>query len=133
MDDAYPLLGEVVLDPAMTLDAALDGSDLPGLVMEPALADRLLLSPGDTVRLVDAALRAPSPGFAVVWGVSANTRNWWDLTAARALGYEPADDAESYAEALIAVHGEPDLTDPVHSRVGGEFATAAFDSENFDA
>jgi uronate dehydrogenase len=91
------------------------------------------LSPGDTVRLVDAALRTPSPGFAVVWGVSANTRGWWDLTAARALGYEPADDAEVYAEALIAAHGEPDLADPVHDRVGGEYATAAFDSENFDA
>ncbi len=91
------------------------------------------LSPGDAVRLVDAALRAPSPGFAVVWGVSANTRGWWDLTAARALGYEPADDAEAYAEALIAAHGEPDLSDPVHARVGGEYATAAFDSENFDA
>src|SRR3954465_9103787 len=29
------------------------------------------LSPADTVSLVDAALRAPSPGFSVVWGVSA--------------------------------------------------------------
>jgi uronate dehydrogenase len=89
------------------------------------------LSPADTVSLVDAALKAPSPGFSVVWGVSANTRNWWDLTAARALGYEPQDDAEVYAEALLAVHGEPDLTDPVHARVGGEYTTAAF--ENFQA
>jgi uronate dehydrogenase len=87
------------------------------------------LSPADTVSLVDAALTAPSPGFAVVWGVSANTRNWWDLTAARALGYEPADDAEVYAEALVEVHGEPDLTDPVHARVGGEYTTADFDAE----
>lgn len=87
------------------------------------------LSPGDTVRLVDAALRTPSPGFRVVWGVSANTRNWWDLTAARALGYEPADDAEIYADELIAAHGEPDLTDPVHARVGGEYATPAFDAD----
>jgi uronate dehydrogenase len=86
------------------------------------------LSPGDTVSLVDAALRAPSPGFAVVWGVSANTRNWWDLTAARALGYEPADDAEDYAEALIEAHGEPDLADPVHARVGGEYTLPDFDA-----
>ncbi len=91
------------------------------------------LSPGDTVRLVDAALRTPSPGFAVVWGVSANTRNWWDLTAARGLGYEPEDDAERYAAALVAVHGEPDLTDPVHARVGGEYATAAFDADDHPA
>ena len=67
-----------------------------------------------------------------MWGVSANTRNWWDLTAARALGYEPADDAEVYAEALIEVHGEPDLADPVHGRVGGEYTTADFDAENFE-
>jgi uronate dehydrogenase len=90
------------------------------------------LSPRDQVSLVDAALRAPSPGFAVVWGVSANTRGWWDLTAARALGYEPADDAEAYAAALVAVHGEPDLADPVHGRVGGEFTTADFDAEHFE-
>ena len=86
------------------------------------------LSPADTVALVDAALRAPSPGFAVVWGVSNNTRNWWDLTAARALGYDPADDAEVYAEALTEAHGEPDLSDPVHARVGGEYTLADFDA-----
>jgi uronate dehydrogenase len=91
------------------------------------------LSPADQVNLVDAALRAPSPGFSVVWGVSANTRNWWDLTAARALGYEPVDDAEVYATALIKAHGEPDPTDPVHTRVGGEYATAAFDAEVIEA
>ena len=91
------------------------------------------LSPADQVHLVDAALRAPSPGFSVVWGVSANTRNWWDLTAARALGYEPVDDAEVYATALIEAHGEPDPTDPVHTRVGGEYATAAFDAERIEA
>ena len=91
------------------------------------------LSPGDTVSLVDAALTAPSPGFSVVWGVSANTRNWWDLTAAEALGYRSVDDAESYAEALIAAHGEPDLTDPVHATVGGEYATAAMDADVIEA
>ena len=32
------------------------------------------LSPGDAVRLVDACLRAPNLDFAVVYGVSANTR-----------------------------------------------------------
>jgi uronate dehydrogenase len=91
------------------------------------------LSPADTVALVDAALTAPAPGFSVVWGVSANTRNWWDLTAARALGYEPTDDAEVHAEALIEALGEPDLSDPVHARVGGEYSTAEFDAENFSA
>jgi uronate dehydrogenase len=90
------------------------------------------LSPADTVSLVDAALTTPSPGFSVVWGVSANTRNWWDLTAARSLGYDPQDDAEVYAEALIEAHGAPDLADPVHARVGGEYTLPDFDAENFE-
>jgi uronate dehydrogenase len=86
------------------------------------------LSPTDTVGLVDAALTAPSPGAAVVWGVSDNTRRWWDLTAAEALGYRSVDDSESYAAAVIAIHGEPDPADPVHARFGGEYATADFDA-----
>jgi uronate dehydrogenase len=91
------------------------------------------LSPRDTVSLVDAALTAPAPGFSVVWGVSDNTRRWWGLSAAEALGYRSADDAEEYAAALIQAHGEPDLADPVHGRVGGEYTTAGFDTENFPA
>jgi len=91
------------------------------------------LSPTDTVGLVDAALRADPPGFAVVWGVSDNTRRWWDLTAAQALGYRSVDDAEPFAAALIATHGQPDPADPVHALVGGEYATAAFDAEVFDS
>ncbi|GGG80019.1 drug:proton antiporter [Salipiger pallidus] len=51
VDDAYPLLGEMQLDPAMPLAQALDGGELPGAVMAPVLADRLGLSPGDSFRL----------------------------------------------------------------------------------
>ena len=49
-----------------------------------------------------AALTAPSPGFAVVYGISANTRAWWDLAPGRALGYDPQDDAESFAAEIEA-------------------------------
>lgn len=52
VDDAYPLIGEMALDPAMPLDSALSTTDgLPGAVMERALSDRLGLTPGDTFRL----------------------------------------------------------------------------------
>jgi len=51
VDDLYPLIGEVTLDPPIPLAQALDGSALPGLVMERVLADRLALKVGDTVRL----------------------------------------------------------------------------------
>ncbi|MEU2347417.1 NAD(P)-dependent oxidoreductase [Modestobacter sp. NPDC049651] len=91
------------------------------------------LSPGDTVRLVQAALTAPDPGFRTVWGVSDNTRRWWDLTAARALGYQPQDDAEPFAAALLAAPGEPDPADPVHARVGGEFTSDEFDADTIAA
>jgi len=55
------------------------------------------LSYPDAVRLFAACLAAPDVGFRVVYGASANTRAFWDLTPARELGYEPQDDAERYA------------------------------------
>ena len=55
------------------------------------------LSPDDCVRMIDAALTATAPGFAVLYGISANTRAWWDLEPGRALGYDPLDDAEEFA------------------------------------
>ena len=64
------------------------------------------LSRGDAVRLVAASLSAPDVGFRVVYGASANTRRFWDLTSGRALGYEPQDDAERYAD---EVGGTPHL------------------------
>ncbi len=48
VDDAYPLVGQVQLDPAIPLEDAL--ADYGG-VMERVLADRLALTPGDTFRL----------------------------------------------------------------------------------
>ena len=44
--------------------------------------------------MVEAALTAPSPGYAVLYGISANTRAWWDLEPGLRLGYDPHDDAE---------------------------------------
>lgn len=80
------------------------------------------LSPADGVRLVDACLTAPSPGFRIVWGISRNTRRWCSLAEGEAVGYFPVDDAEVFAEELIAQHGEPDFDrDPILTRVGGQW------------
>lgn len=79
------------------------------------------LSPADCARLVDAALGSASLTFAIVWGVSANTRRTWSLDAGRALGYEPHDDAEAYAATLA--DAEPDPTDGF---VGGGFTSPGF-------
>ena len=52
VDTAYPLAGAVTLDPLMPLAQALAGDGaLPGAVMQPLLADRLGLQPGDSFRL----------------------------------------------------------------------------------
>ena len=79
------------------------------------------LSHDDAVRLFDAALTTPDPGYAVLYGVSANTRGWWDLEPGRALGYHPQDDAEAYADEVAA----SDRDEEENARVGGPFATEA--------
>ena len=56
-----------------------------------------LLTHADLVRLVRAAIEAPSDvRYAIVYGVSNNTWRFWDLESARAIGYVPLDDAEAW-------------------------------------
>jgi uronate dehydrogenase len=97
------------------------------------------LSPDDAGRLFEACVTAPAPGFRVIYGVSANTRGGWvSLEGARALGYQPRDDAEVYAaDVLPAVGGTaprwpdpawPDPGDPVFRYLGGEFTLPSRDA-----
>ncbi|MEV7471933.1 NAD(P)-dependent oxidoreductase [Streptomyces kronopolitis] len=81
------------------------------------------LSPADCARLVHAALTAEEVHHTVVYGISANARAWWDLSAGAILGYIPQDDAEVFAGQLIAELGEPQLEDPEHTHIGGAFLT----------
>ncbi|MDJ0345486.1 NAD(P)-dependent oxidoreductase [Streptomyces sp. H10-C2] len=81
------------------------------------------MSPADCARLLHAALTAEDVRHTVAYGSSANTRIWWDLTSARALGYDPQDDSEPYAADLIAEQGELDPANPDHAHLGGHFCT----------
>jgi uronate dehydrogenase len=89
------------------------------------------LSHDDAVRMVEAALTAPEPGFAVLYGISANTRAWWDLGPGRALGFQPRDDAEAYAEEILA---HPESADDRFeaSYVGGPFTGDSLVRPAFD-
>lgn len=80
------------------------------------------LSPNDAISLFTAAVDAPVE-FSIVYGVSDNTRGWWDLASARALGYEPRDNAEAFADDVAA--------DPSASfdTQGGVFTAPAFAGE----
>ncbi|MHA6763475.1 NAD-dependent epimerase/dehydratase family protein [Streptacidiphilus sp. PAMC 29251] len=81
------------------------------------------LSPADCARLMHAALTAPDVHHSIVYGTSANTRGWWDLAPARALGFEPQDDSEVYAAEVVAEHGELVPGTPEHTYLGGAFTT----------
>jgi uronate dehydrogenase len=84
------------------------------------------LSPGDAVRLIDALLRAPSFGFQMLYGISANTRAWWDLAPAIALGYRPEDDAEVFAGEVLADRAPLSEDDPDRRYVGGRAALGSW-------
>lgn len=60
------------------------------------------LSPGDALRLMKACLTTPSPGYRIVWGVSANTRGYFARSGGEEIGFYPQDDAETYAGSIFA-------------------------------
>ncbi|TWV55651.1 NAD(P)-dependent oxidoreductase [Streptomyces misionensis] len=101
-----------------------------GGCFEKPIATRQLatwLSPDDCARLMEALIAAPSPGFRVVWGVSDNARRWFSLDEARALGYEPEDDAERFAGEL---EGRHDPLDEIY--LGGAFCSPELDADPDD-
>lgn len=79
-------------------------------------------SPEDFCRLIDVGLGAEFD-YEIVYGVSANTRSFWDNGNAERLGYQPADNAEHQAAALIDRISD----DPVNEAFqGGAFCSPEF-------
>ena len=130
--DTFYGVGKVAAEALLSLYADRHGIDalaarIGSFLPQPETRRHLStwLSPDDAIRMVDACLTAPDPGFAVLYGISANTRAWWDLEPGRRLGYRPQDDAEAFAAAIEATAAtDADATDAAH--VGGPFATEAF-------
>lgn len=60
------------------------------------------VSPRDMVELVRCCIEAPDFSYVIAWGVSANTRSFWDNSEATILGYVPRDNAEDWAESVLA-------------------------------
>ena len=61
------------------------------------------ISHRDMVQLTAVGLETPKLHYAVVYGISANTRGWWDNSVAFDLGYDPEDDSEAYAAEIMAM------------------------------
>ena len=78
VDDAYPLYGDVILNPSLDLASALAWRDgMWGAAIDPALATRLGLQPGDRVQVGDAMLevraiivRQPDRSLRADWGAA---------------------------------------------------------------
>ena len=87
------------------------------------------LSPGDCTRLFEAAITTPGPGFRVVWGVSANTRDVVSLNEARSIGYVPQDNAEQYASEVVPAPTSDDP--PARDLLGGPYTAPTFDSSPY--
>lgn len=127
--DTFYGVGKVAAEAVMSLYADRYGIDavscrIGSFLPQPETLRNLStwLSHDDCVRMVEAALTTPAPGFAVLYGISANTRAWWDLEPGRTLGYEPQDDAEEFA-GQVAPRGEDERE---AAYVGGPFALEQF-------
>jgi uronate dehydrogenase len=83
------------------------------------------LSHADLERLVRVGLTADYT-FEIVYGVSRNTRCWWDNSNAYRLGYDPQDNAEAFAAQVSDIKG----TDPLEEEFqGGAFVPPEFTAD----
>ena len=77
------------------------GSFQPEESVSGRTSDRILstwLSHRDCVQLVWRSIEAESVRFGIYYGISGNSRSYWDISNAREeLGYDPEDDAERLA------------------------------------
>ncbi|MBS0336585.1 MAG: NAD(P)-dependent oxidoreductase [Proteobacteria bacterium] len=64
-------------------------------------------SPRDLAQLVSIGIDKPGIRFEIVYGVSNNTRSWYDNSNARRLGYRPRDDSEQHAAAIVPKKEHP--------------------------
>ena len=81
------------------------------------------LSYDDLIHLVETSINTPVTGFSVVYGVSDNDRAPVDNAKASFLGYRPNDNAEQFAEQILAEAPEADPSDAGQFCHGGPFAS----------
>jgi uronate dehydrogenase len=80
------------------------------------------VSPRDIAQLVTIGIEHPEIRFEIVYGISGNTRAWYDNSNAFRLGYKPKDNAEAYAPELLAREKPGDATAERYQ--GGVFCVA---------
>jgi uronate dehydrogenase len=74
------------------------------------------VSPRDLAQLVTIGIEHPGIRFEIVYGISGNTRAWYDNANAYRLGYKPRDNAEAWAAEVLAKEKKGD---PVSEKYQG--------------
>jgi len=78
----------------------------------------------DLLQLIMQCITVPEVGYLAVWGVSNNTRIYYNDAGAVRLGYRPVQNAEDYATEILK---QENPLDPIAQRYqGGSFATIDF-------
>lgn len=80
----------------------------------------------DLCHLIEQSIRVPNIGFQVVWGVSNNTRSYWNNAGAAKLAFAPQQNAEDFAEQITA-QAQKSPEQPYQFQ-GGAFALARLPS-----
>lgn len=80
------------------------------------------ISPPDLARLIGVGIDNPNIGFEIVYGVSDNKRTFYDNSNAHRLGYRPQDDAERFAQEVLAKEKPGDARAEMYQ--GGNFVFA---------
>jgi uronate dehydrogenase len=86
------------------------------------------ISPRDIAQLVSIGVDHPAIRFEIVYGVSGNTRSWYDNSNAQRLGYRPQDNAEDFANEILA--RETAGGDPIAEKYQGGVFTVAEEVPN---
>jgi len=82
----------------------------------------ILFTPRDLAQLVTIGIEHPDIRFEIVYGISKNTRAWYDNSNAYRLGYKPQDDSEQWAAEVLAKEKPGDPTAELYQ--GGMFCVA---------
>ena len=77
------------------------------------------LSPRDLAQLVKIGIEHSDIRFEIVYGVSGNSRSWYNNANAFRLGYRPEDDSEVYVAEILAAEKQGDAR--AESFQGGSF------------
>jgi uronate dehydrogenase len=78
----------------------------------------------DLLHLITQCITAPDVGYLVAWGVSNNTRSYWNNAGAERLGYQPRQNAEDYAAQILQQQNPLDAIGQKYQ--GGSFAAIDF-------